>query len=101
MHSLEARKCYHDAWNRLYSTLQARNSLLRQIDSMAVPAISITMATNMIVQFDTDLARQLLNDVDDLAPRISEGMAEVNRFAEAAELPKLHWQNHVMTRWER
>lgn len=99
MPSLEARRLYQDAWNRLFSTVRTRNDLLRQLNSMVAPAMSITLATSRIVRMDTDLARQLLDEIDELVPRIDEGIAEVNKHAHNAGLPELHWQDARAVRW--
>ncbi len=92
MQSLEARRCYRDALNSLYSTVKLRNSLVRQIDLMAAPAMSVTLATCTVIQFDTDRIRQFLADIDELTPRISAGIEEVNLYAEDAGLPRVRWQ---------
>ena len=87
------RKQYRDAWTRLFEVVTLRNQRLRQLDMMAAPAMSVTIASSMIFAFDTDLARRLLAEIDELTPRIDDGMREVNGYAEKAGAPTVRWQS--------
>jgi len=87
------RKLYRDAWNRLFEVVKLRNQRLRRLDTMAAPAMSVTMATTMIFEFDTDLARQLLVEIDELTPRINAGMEEVNGYAAKTGAPTVQWRS--------
>ena len=87
------RKPYREAWNRLFEVVKLRNQRLRRLDMMAAPAMSLTMATSMIFEFDTNLARQLLAEIDELTPRINAGIEEVNGYAAKTGAPTVQWQS--------
>ena len=89
----DLRKYYREAWNRLFEVVKLRNQRLRRLDMMAAPAMSVTLATSMIFEFDTDLARQLFAEIDELTPRINAGMQEVNGYAEKTGAPTVRWQS--------
>ena len=86
-------KLYREAHNRLFDVVNLRSSVLRRLDMMAAPAMSITLATNMIYEFDTDMARGLLAEIDELTPRIEMGMMEVNGYADKIGSPRVRWQS--------
>ena len=89
----DLRKQYRDAWDKLFEVVKLRSQHLRRLDKMVAPAMSVTMATSMIFEFDTDLARQLLAEIDELTPRINAGMAEVNGYAAKTGTPTVRWQS--------
>ena len=78
----DLRRLYREAWNRLFSVVKMRNNLLRRLDMMAAPAMSMTLATGMIYDFDTDTARELVYQIEELTPHINAGMQELNEYAE-------------------
>ena len=88
----DLRKLYREAWNRLFEVVKLRNKLLRRLDVMATPAISITLATGMLIEFDTDQARALLAEIDRLTPRLKAGVEEVNQYAGRTGSPVVKWQ---------
>lgn len=79
------RKLYREAWHRLFQLVMRRNGLLRRLDRMVAPAMNLTPATGIVVEFDTDKARLLLAVIDGLTPRITAGVEEVNRYTGADE----------------
>ena len=93
MFTVDFRKPYRDAWNRLFEVVKLRNQRLRHLDMMAAPAMSMTLATGMIYEFDTDVARELVNEIDELTPRIEKGMHEVNEYADKVGSPHIRWQS--------
>ncbi len=88
----DLRKLYRDAWNTLFSVVKMRNDLLRRLDMMAAPAMSMTLATGAIYEFDADMARELVSQIEELRPRINALMQEVNKYAELIGSPRIRWQ---------
>ena len=70
-----------------------RNDRLRRLDMMAAPAMSTTLTTCVIYEFEADLARELVSQIEELRPRINAGMQEVNEYAEQVGAQKIHWQS--------
>jgi hypothetical protein len=92
MFTVDFRKPYREAWNRLFGLVKLRNQRLQHLNSMAAPAMSITLAASMIYEFNTDLARELLNEIDDLTPQIKAGIEEVNGYVDKIGTPEIRWQ---------
>ncbi len=93
MPSLEARRYYQEAWDRLFRAARSRSTLARQLQSMAAPVVPLMLSRNIVVQFDTDLARQFLDQIDETTASINASMAELNKYASKAGLPKVHWES--------
>ncbi len=92
MFAVDFRTPYRDAWNRLFGLVKLRNQRLQRLNSMAAPAMSLTLTTGMIYEFDTDLARELLNEIDELTPQIKAGIEEVNGYVDKIGTPEIRWQ---------
>ena len=83
-------KLHREAWNRLFDVVELRNKLLRRLAILATRAMDMTPATGMVIEVDTGLARQLLDEINTLTPRIFAGVAEVNLYAEQIGKPIIH-----------
>ena len=82
----------HDqAWKQLSDLVQERSRLLRSLAQMATIAAEITPATGMMVEFDIEKARPLLDQVEDLTPQIAAGIVQVNRHARGIGKPQIRW----------
>ena len=88
----DARTSYGKAWDRLFELLVQRNKSLRCLNMMVSLTTEVTPATGMVIEFDTSLARQLLDEVDTLTPRISEAIEDVNKDAEKIAKPQIQWR---------
>jgi hypothetical protein len=92
MFNVDFRKPYQEAWNRLFEVVKLRNKRLQHLNTMAAAAMSLTLTTGMIYEFNTDLARGLLNEIDDLTPQIKAGIEEVNAYVDKIGTPEIRWQ---------
>ncbi len=93
MNTADFRKPYREAWNKLFGLVKMRNARLQRLNIMVAPALSITLASGTIYQFDTDLARELLVQIDELTPLIEAGIDEVNRYADRTDSPRVRWKS--------
>ncbi len=88
----DCRWLYQDAWNRLFSLVKLRKNLLRRLDMTAALAMAMSLAAGVIYDFDADTARELVNQIDELTPRISSDMEHVKQYADQAGLHRVRWQ---------
>lgn len=82
---------HNEACNALSDHVQQRSRLLRKLAQMATTAAEITPATNMVVDFDAEKARPLLDDIADLTPEIAADIVRVNRLARKIGRPQIRW----------
>jgi hypothetical protein len=86
---IEARKRHKEAWGRLFDLVEQRNMLLRQLGTMATFASEFSPATDMFMEFDFDMAREILAKVEPMSPRIYAAIDELNRYAGQIGKPKI------------
>ena len=83
---------YGEAWERLFQLLLRRSNLLRHLELMVSLTKEGTPAAGMVIEFDTPLARQLLDELDTLTPLISAEIEEVNKYGERIGKPQIKWR---------
>ena len=88
----DARTLHQKAWDSLFDLVMLINGLLQSLDIMARRAIGITPVTGFVIEFDTGLARQLLDEIDTLTPQVSAGIEEVNQCAGKIGKPQIQWR---------
>ncbi len=95
------REQHEAAWRELFELVDKRNTALRRLEMMAKLAMDMTPATSMVIEFDVVRAEELIAAVDDMTPRITEGMQRVNALAEKCGRPSLRWQKMPASILER
>ncbi len=91
---------YEQARQKLLALVLARNKLLLRLDGLTLTPLNLSPASGLVADFDRTAARQIIDEVDRLAPQIDDLLAEVNRLAVECGKPTLDWQGRASTRKE-
>ncbi len=95
------RELYDEAWHELFDLVEMRSKVLHKLATMSSLATDMTPATGMVIEFDVTRAEELIAAVDDMTPRITEGIQRVNALAEKCGKPSLRWQKMPASVLER
>ncbi len=87
----ELRELYDAATNRLFGAVRKRNGLLMQLDQMIRPLMGTSPLVGLVPEFDSGRARDLLRQVDELAPEMVEAMEEANGYARQLHRLEMRW----------
>ena len=93
MTTADARRFHQEAWTRLYDLIIMRNKLLQRLSIMAGRAVSTAPTSSMVFEFETTQARDILEKIDELTPRIAAAMNEANQYADQLGKPRIRWQS--------
>jgi hypothetical protein len=87
--TLDVRKQYEAAWDRLFDLVKQRNLLLADLAKAALFASDFTPAAAMFFEFDIDQARRILATVNEMTPTIYTAIDELNAIGVQIGKPKI------------
>ncbi len=88
----DVRDLYYAAWERLEQLVLERSKLLHALEAPAQVPLDITSVTGFVIEYDTAAARDVLNAIDELTPRISAAMGELNGYARQIGRKGVEWR---------
>ena len=92
MLSEDIRTFHEAALQRLSGLVSERDKSLRLLEITARVATGITPATGMVIEFDIASARNLVDAIYELTPKIAAQMVELNGYARQLGKPDIIWQ---------
>ncbi len=84
-----SRALYDKASDELLELVQFRSRALRDLARISFAAADILPSSGMLVEFRVERAKQLLSDVEALAPQIAAAVDRVNGLAEKIGKPQV------------
>ncbi len=82
---------HEEACRDLSELVQRRSRALRKLEKMAKAAAEIKPSTGIVVEFELERARDILAEVEELAPELAAGVVRVNRHARKIGKRQIHW----------
>ena len=92
MPSEDVGPLHEAAWEHLCELVSQRDKLLHSLEAAARVAMDITPAIGVVIDYDSISARDLLDAIDQLTPRIVAQMEELNGYARQIGKPEITWR---------
>ncbi len=91
----DLRQLHEQAWKELLHLATDRCAVLDRLARPALFASELIPDTGMVAEYDTTEARKLLDEIDDLTPKVAVAIGKVNDYARQIGKSEIHWQTNA------